>query len=333
MNYNTSERLFQLLDELPDWYRTMILAIPIENMAISTKVGYCRDVIYFFQYLSSANPVYKRHTPKDFTLDDLESLTPSDANEYSTHLQSHYGASTLSRKLAAVSSMYIELARYNKVKSNPFSAVRRPKRKKNVITYLTEKEQERLFQVIESGEGKTERQLKYHKPERDKALYSLFLDTGMRVSEIESLDVVDLDFDECSCIVVRKGGNKEMLYFGDATASYLQDYLASKDPYYDDSIALFTGEKGTRFSVRSIEDLTNKYAQIAFPNKHISPHKLRSTFAMNFYAQEHDLLLLKDKMGHQNITTTNIYAEAENRRMKETRNWREGYKPQVSNKN
>ncbi len=323
MNYNDSEKLFDLLDQLPDWYRTMILGISIDNMSITTKVGYCRDVIFFFEYIIQANPLYHDFTPKDFTLDDLEKITPSDANEYSTHLQSSYSSSTLSRKLAAVSSMYIELMRFNKVKANPFSLVRRPKKKKDIIVYLTESEQKRLFEVIDSGQGMSQKQLQYHKPIRDKALFSLFLDTGMRVSELENLDVADFDFKECSCIVVRKGGKKEMLYFGDTTAEYLQDYLASKNPYVDDPIPMFTSETGTRFSVRSIEKLTRNYALIAFPNKPISPHKLRSTFAMNFYAKEHDLLLLKDKMGHEDISTTNIYAEAENQRMKETRNWRE----------
>ena len=73
-------------------------------------------------------------------------------------------------------------------------------------------------------------------------------------------------------------------------------------------------------SQKSIEWLTQKYAQIAFPNKHISPHKLRSTFAMNFYAKTHDLLLLQKKMGHSDISTTTIYAEAVQEREKDTRN-------------
>ena len=323
MTYSNSEKLFELLDQLPDWYRTMLLGIPVEDMKISTKVGYCRDVIAYFNYISSVNPIYKTYSPKDFTLDDLDKITPSDANEYSTYLQSHYSAPTLSRKLAAVSSMFIELSRFNKVSSNPFALVRRPKQHRNLITYLTEKEQERLFQIIESGEGKTDKQLEYNHPERDKAIFSLLLDTGMRVSELEGLDIQDLDLDECSCIVTRKGGKQEILFFGDTTGQLIRDYLALKNPVMDDPFALFTGETGTRFSVRSIENLTQIYARIAFPNKHISPHKFRSTFAMNFYAKEHDLLLLKDKMGHSNITTTNIYAEAENTRMKETRNWRE----------
>lgn len=323
MKYADSEKLFSLLDQLPDWYRTMLLGIPVDSMKISTKVGYCRDVIKFFEYYSSKNPIYKDYKPADFKLSDLEKFTPSDANEYLTHLQEKYSSSTLSRKLASVSSMYIELARYDKVSSNPFSLVRRPKQIKSMIVYLTEHEQERLFQIIESGEGKTRKQMEYHHPERDKAIFSLLLDTGMRVSELENLDVADLDFDECSCIVVRKGGKKELLFFGDTTALLLRDYLETKRPNYDDPVALFTGERGTRFSVRSIEDLTQTYAMIAFPNKHISPHKFRSTFAMNFYSKEHDLLLLKDKMGHSNISTTNVYAEAENTRMKETRNWRE----------
>ena len=76
MTYSNSEKLFELLDQLPDWYRTMLLGIPVEDMKISTKVGYCRDVIAYFNYISSVNPIYKTYSPKDFTLDDLDKITP-----------------------------------------------------------------------------------------------------------------------------------------------------------------------------------------------------------------------------------------------------------------
>lgn len=124
---------------------------------------------------------------------------------------------------------------------------------------------------------------------------------------------------DCSLIATRKGGKHEQLYFSDATKIRLQEYLDTKN-LKDEPEPLFTNSRGTRLSQRSIEYLTEKYASIAFPNKHISPHKLRSTFAMYFYEQTHDLLLLKDKMGHANIATTNIYAESVKERMKETRN-------------
>jgi len=318
--YTTTEQLFQLLNKLPNWYKDMLLSIHSDDMAISTKCGYCRDVIDYFKFLKKVNPEFKQKSIKEFELDDLEKITPSDANEYATYLQ-QYSAHTISRKLASVSSMYIELMRFNRVSTNPFSIVRRPKIKKNVITYLTEEEMKQLFQTIESGLGLSQRELGYHNPVRDKALYSLFLDTGMRISEVVGSNIKDFDFNECSVIVTRKGGKHEMIFYSDMTRDRLMEYLEyRKMATTADPLPFFINSRGTRLSVNSIQKLTEKYAQIAIPNKHISPHKLRSTFAMNFYGKTHDLLLLQKRMGHSNISTTTVYSEAVQESIRNSRN-------------
>jgi len=318
--YTNTEQLFKLLRKLPTWYKDMILSIHTDDMAISTKCGYCRDVYDYFLFLKKVNPYFESKKIVEFELSDLELITPSDANEYATFLQ-QYSAHTISRKLASVSSMYIELMRFNKVKTNPFSIVRRPKIKKNVITYLTEEEMATLFSTIESGYGLSNRELGYHNPVRDKALYSLFLDTGMRISEVVGCNIKDFDFSECSVIVTRKGGKHEMIFYSDITKDRLLEYLEDRKLFTQaDPLPFFINSRGTRLSVNSIQKLTDKYAMLAIPNKHISPHKLRSTFAMNFYGKTHDLLLLQKRMGHSNISTTTVYSEAVQESIRNSRN-------------
>ena len=152
----------------------------------------------------------------------------------------------------------------------------------------------------------------------------MLLDTGMRVSELNRINIEDVDFEDCSVVIVRKGGNIQTIYFSDETKGALNDYLeertaklhvlAKQDP-------LFTTLKNERLSIRAIENLVKKYTTSSLPgigNK-LSPHKMRASFAMAYYEEEKDILALQRKLGHKNLAATNIYAKATDTKMKETR--------------
>jgi len=234
---------------------------------------------------------------------------------------------TVSRKLAAVSSMYIELMRFEKIRNNPFSIIKRPKEKEHIIIHLTPKEKESFLYTVSTGVGLNDRQLIFHENTRvrDMALYSLFLDTGLRVSELVGIDLIDVDFEEHGIVVTRKGGKIMMVYFGDQTQNRLEEYIEERERQLAettiDEPALFLNNRCGRLSIRSVQILTKQYIEAAAINKRISPHKLRSSFAMAFYEQTGDLLLLKDLMGHSSISTTTLYADATQERQKKARNW------------
>jgi site-specific recombinase XerD len=188
-------------------------------------------------------------------------------------------------------------------------------------------EQEKLLQTVNYGSGLDDKKMKYHGryQKRDLALIMLLLDTGMRVSELHGIDLKDLDLDNCSVIVTRKGGNVATLYYSDEVRNLLQDYIderKSKFPHIGAEEPLFVTLQGNRLAVRSIETLVKKYAVTALPGKGylISPHKMRSSFAMELYGETRDILLLQKKLGHTNITATNIYAKASNKDMEDSRN-------------
>lgn len=331
-----SDILFTILDELPSFYKDYILGVPEDVMATSTRVEYARNVREFFQYLENCNPYFKEKGKKNITIADLKLITKTDANEYAAYLttykfqkkegseEENYSSKTVSRKISAVSSMYKELIRLDKLNENPFSVIRRPKDKEHVIIHLTEKERKKLLDTAYMGTGLSNESLRFHDGIRDRAILALLLDTGMRVSELVGLDLSDIDMEECSAIILRKGGKTEEVFFSDSTKILLEEYMANRNGTLKSysTPALFISRRYERLGVRGIEYMVKKYAKIAVPMKadKISPHKLRSSFAMAFYEKEPDLLLLKDILGHNNIATTTIYAKATKKKQKEMRN-------------
>lgn len=335
-----TDKLFAILERMPSFYRDYILSIDPNLLSVASKLGYTRDMEDFFRYLEENNPYFHEKGMKNFTLADMALLTKNDVNEYNVNLlrstksgHAGYESKTIVRKLASASSFFNEMVRLDKLKENPFSAVRRPKDKKHPPIYLTEKEQEQLLYSVRTGEGLSKQQLIFHSPERDLAIISLFLDTGIRVSELVGLDVTDLILEKSSMVITRKGGKVQEMYYSDDTKELLEEYLKFREEKlkgrYSSAlfIALWTGYLGNRLTIRSVETMLDKYVRIALPMRAgtISPHKLRSTFACTYYAETGDLLLLKDVMGHESVTTTTIYAEAVQEKQQQNRNFRRNF--------
>ena len=205
------------------------------------------------------------------------------------------------------------------------SAAECPKIKESPLIFLTEDEQTDFLNCIEFGTGLSKKQLEYHKDLwiRDYAIVILFLDTGLRVSELRGIRFKDLNIDKCFVNVLRKEDKDEIVYFSDGAADALKNYIDTKgNDKKEKENYIFTDLKGNQLSVKAIENMVKKYAAAALPGKKISPHKLRSSFAMSFYkATNNDILLLQKRMSHKNITTTNIYAKASDEAVKESRNW------------
>jgi site-specific recombinase XerD len=123
----------------------------------------------------------------------------------------------------------------------------------------------------------------------------------------------DIDFDTNGFTVTRKGGNRAILYFGDEVRDALSYYIEgerkalisrSEKLVIDDKDALFLSLQIKRISVRAVENLVKKYAQIAAPLKKISPHKLRSTYGTNLYRATGDIYMVADVLGHRDVNTT-----------------------------
>ena len=184
-----------------------------------------------------------------------------------------------------------------------------PKLHEKEIIRLEADEVVNLLNCADSGTGMSGHQKAYHDKTklRDVAILTLFLGTGIRISELVGLNNEDIDFHTNSFKITRKGGNQAVLYFSDEVAEAIAHYIAAKEE--DKNVpegepALFLSLKQKRISIRAVENLVKKYSKIVTPLKKISPHKLRSTYGTQLYRETQDIYVVADVLGHKDVNTT-----------------------------
>ena len=167
-----------------------------------------------------------------------------------------------------------------------------------------------MLELAQNGDQLTDHQQKFQKitAKRDYAILSLFLGTGIRVSECVGINIGDVDLENNAFIVTRKGGNQVVLYFPPEVAEALADYMQERshtEAVEGHEDALFLSLQRKRITQRAVQNLVKKYAAVAAPLKSkISPHKLRSTYATNLYNETGDIYLVADVLGHTSVDTT-----------------------------
>ena len=315
-----------MCNELPQFCTPFLLETGTE-MASTTRLAYAHEISWFIDYLIENTEYFCDKEKKEITIDDIKHVTAQDVSRYLTMYKDLGRAErTVARKRAALSRFFTYLTDNRLIPFSPVAAAVHVKvHQSDEVIYLNMDEQIRFLDTVDCGDLLDQKKQKYHDKYRirDIALITLLLDTGIRVSELHGIDIGDFDFNECSVIVQRKGGNFQTVFFSDDTRDRLIEYLDERKAKNIDIIptdAFFVTLKGERLSVRAIEVLVKKYAT-AIPGKgrKITPHKMRASFAMEFYTETKDILALQRKLGHKNITATNIYAKATDKKMKETR--------------
>lgn len=318
VNIENTLHLREILSELPPFVRDYFRAAE-PTTSSKTRISYAYDLRIFFNYLIEKNPVYKSYAAKDFKLTDLDRLMPVDIEEYQEYLKVYdidkrlmtNTEKGLARKMSSLRSFYNYYFKHQLIKTNPAQQVSMPKLHEKAIIRLDVDEVALLLDFIENcgDELRGQKKVYYEKTKyRDLALITLLLGTGIRVSECVGLDLNDVDFKNNSLKVTRKGGNQMYVYFGDEVEAALYDYLnitrKAMIPLSGHENALFLSMQRKRLSVRSVEDLVKKYTEQVTPNKHITPHKLRSTYGTNLYKETGDIYLVADVLGHKDINTT-----------------------------
>ena len=260
---------------------------------------------------------YRRKDILDLTLEDLENVTHNDIELFLSYL-SHYqfnkknlscDESAKARKLSAVRAMCKYFFNKGLIFVNNSAKVSTPKLHEKEIIRLESNEVSRLIDITESGNGLSRHASGYHEKTkiRDTAIITLFLGTGIRISELVGLDNNSFDFKTNSFIVTRKGGNQAILYFSDEVKYALQEYIAEKsnDPKIpENESAFFLSLQYKRINVRSVENLVKKYSSMVTPLKKITPHKLRSTYGTRLYNETGDIYIVADVLGHKDVNTT-----------------------------
>lgn len=312
-----NEKLEQILDnDLPDFCREYFVGISTNTTAL-TRLNYAYDIRTFFRYLCNRVSRFKKKNVKDIAPVDIESLSPFEIEAYLSYVETYRdsdgkivknSARGKSRKLAAIRSLVKYFEKKQVIRYNPTASVDTPKLKEKEIIRLDKQEIGAMLDVVDSGVGLSERQQKYQENTRvrDLAMVSLFLGTGIRVSELVGIDVDDVNFDDLSFVVTRKGGARVILYFSEEVAGYLYDYYALRkaDKKLQNEPALFLSLQNKRITTRAVENIIKKYSAVAAPLKHITPHKLRSTFGTQLYRSTGDIYVVADVLGHKDVNTT-----------------------------
>lgn len=307
-----------------------------QRLTSHTMLSYAYNMKVFFEYLYS-NYYFNGKEIKNYDLSDMESIDTDDISDFMHYLRYYEvvendkkivrksSETTIDHYISTISSMYEYFITAGKLKWNPVKAIDHSKRVKKKVIRLKSDEKANLLSSVKNGDGLNKRQLEYHKKNgiRDEAIIQLFLDTGIRVSELVGININDIDFIEHSIFIRRKGRKQQNVYIGDKTEKCIQEYLDYRHTYYPVSYedALFLNRDGERISVRSIQLMVKKYMAASNPKKEskITPHKLRSTFASDMLRETNDIKTVGDILGHSNLNTTQIYAENDEERFKEVR--------------
>lgn len=310
----TLDRIDRLMDELPPFCEDFLRGIE-SHTSVLTRLNYCYDLRIFFDFL--VRKKFRGKAIQDLTLEDLEAVTDTDLEIFLSYLSNYrFGEKRLScderakaRKLSSVRSMFKYFFNKGLIEVNQTTKVATPKQHEKEIIRLEREEVSSLLDTVEYGDGLSSHAAGYHDKTkiRDSAILTLFLGTGIRISELVGLNNESIDFSNNSFVVTRKGGNKAILYFSEEVGDALAAYLAQKENdgrIPPDEHALFLSLQYKRISVRAVENLVKKYAKIVTPLKKITPHKLRSTYGTALYRETGDIYIVADVLGHRDVNTT-----------------------------
>ena len=310
-------RLRDVLKTIPPFCKDFFRAIE-PRTTTKTRISYAYDIRIFFQFLLEQNPAFKDWSMDAFNVDVLDQITALDLEEYEEYLKVYQagdktetnGERGLKRKMSSLRSFYAYYFKREMIHTNPTVLVDVPKIHQKSIIRLEADEVAMLLDYIEHGGDDLTGQKKvyYEKTkDRDLALVTLLLGTGVRVSECVGLDIEDVDFKNNGIKVTRKGGNEMIVYFGPEVEKALKNYLEVRKnivPVEGHEHALFYSTQRKRIGVQAVENLVKKYARQVTTTKKITPHKLRSTYGTALYQETGDIYLVADVLGHKDVNTT-----------------------------
>ena len=310
-------KLRQVLSTLPAFCKDYFRAID-STTTTKTRISYAYDIRIFFQFLLDENPAFKNYAMTDFSVEILDQIKAVDLEEYMEYLKVYQngdktetnGERGLKRKISALRSFYAYYYKREMIHTNPTVLIDVPKIHDKSIIRLDTDEVALLLDYIEHcGDSLTGQKRVYYEKtkERDLAIVTLLLGTGIRVSECVGLDIEDIDFKNNGIKVTRKGGNEMVVYFGEEVEKALKRYLEIREgitPLAGHEHALFYSAQRKRMGVQAVENMVKKYSRQITTTKKITPHKLRSTYGTALYQETGDIYLVADVLGHKDVNTT-----------------------------
>ena len=270
-----------------------------KNYSDYTIESYKNDIVEYLNYLSRESLDFKK-------------VEYSDIRFYLMYLKDEKkdDNSSINRKLSSLRGFYKFLANEDYVKSNVFSLVNGPKKSKKLPRYFEYNELEELFNVPDT---------RTPLGQRDLLLLEMLYATGVRVGELVSIKVKDIDFSNKNILILGKGNKERFVQFGEYCEDILNEYLSdgrhtlnSKDSDY-----LFLNNNGGKLTERGVRFILDKLIKQTGINKNISPHMIRHSFATHLLNEGCDLLTVQKLLGHESIKATQIYTHVTTDRLKE----------------
>ena len=297
----------------------------IKGNSEKTVCEYLLDLRTFFRFYIAMNSSvsysadeYEKISISRIDENDVRNIKTQTIIDFLMHasIDRSNNTTTRMRKLCSLKSFFrYAYSRKHIIDSNPAADIDSPKKSKTLPKYLTTEESVRLLETVRSD-------ITSKSVTRDFAIITLFLNTGMRLSELVGLNLESFDSDLTRLTVLGKGSKERVIYLNDAARRAVADYLKVRlDPKYvvTSSKAFFLSKRQTRISNKTVQWMVNKYLDMAgLGAKGLSVHKLRHTAATLMYQSgKVDIRVLKDILGHEQLNTTQIYTHVVDRNIEE----------------
>lgn len=269
-----------------------------KNYSHFTITNYMDDLEQFISFLNELNIK---------TLNDVEY---QDIRLYINHMHEQgYQNKTISRHISSIRSFFKYLKKENKIKENPTILINNPKSEKKLPKYLSYDDLNKVLNAFNNTDILSI---------RNSLILEMLYSTGMRVSELTNLKISDISLDELSIKVFGKGSKERIVFFGSPCKKLLIKYLDKSYNYLNvDNIEyLFLSKTGKKINEREIRLIVDQAASISGINYKISPHTLRHTFATHMLNEGADLRSVQELLGHENLSTTQIYTHLSNDRIR-----------------
>lgn len=303
------------------------------NVLPATRLAYLHDLLFFMKYLISETDLTEAEKTDKIKLSELDEVQGVDVNMFIDYCR-RYKVETddtvymyensnksLARKKSSLSVMFKQLYRDGLLSKNitdGFDPIRVPKPGEREIKALQDDEVMIMLDAVSTGVGLTEHERSYWQKtkKRDKAILMFFLTYGLRLSELQQLNLSSFNFKRSEFIVYRKRGKESVMPLNKSVTAVLNDYIDNERPKGADlsdesKDALFLSLQGKRMTDRQIRELVKKYTSIALSTSRragYSPHKLRATAATSLIGRGNSIFDVAALLDHEQVTTTQLYA-------------------------
>lgn len=310
-------------EENPEYLNSFLdYSVTILNKSPNSIKEYNYDLATFLKYIKihfglTHETDYSKVIIKDISIDTIKKITLDDIHSFISYLATELRSkpATRARKVSSIRIFFKYLsAKAKLIEINPAQNLETPKLDKRIPKYLTLDDSKKLLNVAGNEDNRNS--------SRDYAITTLFLNCGMRLSELVNINIKDIKFDDCKMNVIGKGNKERTIYLNNACMRAISEYLEIRPKEgikYDSKDALFLSERRERISNRTVQYIIkNELRKAGLDTNKYSVHKLRHTAATLMYQYGNvDIRALQELLGHASISTTEIYTHVENERVRD----------------